>query len=107
MTFTTALSFVGDLEKEKSRLQSILATGKDESKAKPRPSLSEAQSPEPLEKDRFQEGKPLRENNSPAFTTWSLTPTPDPVMGWQSEMKVYLNYTVNITQAPSNRMVYQ
>ncbi|CAL8388604.1 unnamed protein product [Arctogadus glacialis] len=44
-----------DLEKEKSRLQSILATGKDETKPKPKPSRSEAQSPESVEKDRFQE----------------------------------------------------
>uniref|UniRef100_A0A8C5FRX0 Uncharacterized protein n=1 Tax=Gadus morhua TaxID=8049 RepID=A0A8C5FRX0_GADMO len=43
----------GDLEKEKSRLQSILATGKDETK--PKPSRSEAQSPETMEKDGFQE----------------------------------------------------
>ncbi|XP_030206485.1 UPF0193 protein EVG1 isoform X1 [Gadus morhua] len=42
-----------DLEKEKSRLQSILATGKDETK--PKPSRSEAQSPETMEKDGFQE----------------------------------------------------
>ncbi|XP_059902593.1 UPF0193 protein EVG1 isoform X2 [Gadus macrocephalus] len=46
-----------DLEKEKSRLQSILATGKDETKPKPKPkpSRSEAQSPETMEKDGFQE----------------------------------------------------
>ena len=72
--FLTALSFVGDLEKEKSRLQSILATGKDETKPKPKPSRSEAQSPETMEKDRFQEGTPLacywliREDNCVFFS---------------------------------------
>ncbi|CAL8330106.1 unnamed protein product [Lota lota] len=44
-----------DLEKEKSRLQRILATGEDQPKPKPKSSGSVGQNPESTERDEFQE----------------------------------------------------
>lgn len=52
------LGLTGDLEKEKRRLQNILATGKnpEEQKRKPPPVQQEGPAPEV---DRFEERKPL------------------------------------------------
>lgn len=48
------MAFVGDLEKEKERLQNIFATGKDKVEKKPKkePVKAEEKVPEP---DRFEE----------------------------------------------------
>lgn len=51
------LGLTGDLEKEKRRLQNILATGKDKEERKKKPRAAQRKDPAP-EPDRFEERKP-------------------------------------------------
>lgn len=51
------LGLTGDLEKEKRRLQNILATGKGKEERKKKPRAAQRKDPAP-EPDRFEERKP-------------------------------------------------
>lgn len=72
--FFFPLAFTGDLEKEKQRLQNILATGKDKDVVKQTPVQTKAEEiPEP---DRFEERKCLRTLKEGGWAAWEAGALP-------------------------------
>lgn len=76
------LAFTGDLEKEKQRLQNILATGKDVVEHKVKPVVVQTKEEEIPEPDRFEECMSycsLEEGRQEAWEVGSLRG-----LGWQA-----------------------
>lgn len=80
------MAFTGDLEKEKQKLQNILATGKDAVEHKVKQTLVQTKEEEIAEPDRFEECmslSTLEEGRREAWEAGSLRG-----LGWQAVLPV-------------------
>lgn len=82
-SFISPLAFTGDLEKEKQRLQNILATGKDVVERKVKQTLVQTKEEEIPEPDRFEECMSLRTLEEGRWEAGSLRE-----LGWQAVLPV-------------------